>query len=65
MITVYLKPGCPYCANTLRIINERNISQLLLKHDQIVSKGYETRHIISGLANHIRELILCKNKKTY
>jgi len=25
MITVYLKPGCPYCANTLRIINERNI----------------------------------------
>lgn len=46
------------------LINERNISQLLLEHDQIVSKGYETRHIISGLANHIRELILCKNKKT-
>ena len=25
MITVYLKPGCPYCANTLRIINERGL----------------------------------------
>ena len=25
MIVVYLKPGCPYCANTLRIIEENNI----------------------------------------
>ncbi len=46
------------------LINNNDLSQLLLEHDQIVSKGFETRDIISGLANHIRELILCKDPKT-
>ena len=46
------------------LINNNDLSQLLLEHDQIVSKGFETKDIISGLANHIRELILCKDLKT-
>jgi len=50
--------------NLTELIKKNDITGLILKYDQIMSKGYETKYFISGLANHIRELILCKDPKT-
>ncbi|NAS30270.1 DNA polymerase III subunit gamma/tau [Flavobacteriaceae bacterium R38] len=41
-----------------------NIPQLLLDFNDILSKGFDGHHFISGLASHFRDLMVCKNEST-
>ncbi len=47
-----------------RLIQERNIPELLVYFNEILSRGFEGHHFISGLASHFRDLMICKNPKT-
>src|SRR5690606_28532215 len=41
-----------------------DIPQLLLKFDEVSSRGFDRHHFISGLASHFRDLMVCTNKET-
>lgn len=41
-----------------------NISDALLTLNEILSKGFEAQHFISGLSSHFRNLLVCKDEKT-
>ncbi len=43
---------------------ENNIAGTLLTFDQILDKGFDGHHFISGLSGHIRDLLVCKDQKT-
>jgi len=40
------------------------IPELLLKYNEILSKGFDGHHFITGLASHFRDLLVCKNEST-
>ena len=40
------------------------IPEALIQYDSIVQKGFDGEQFISGLANHLRNLYLCKDPKT-
>ncbi len=41
-----------------------NIPDLLVLFNEIVSKGFDAHHFVSGLASHFRDLMVCKNPST-
>lgn len=45
-------------------ILENNIPQLLIDYDQIMVKGFDGQHFLSGLASHFRDLMVCKDERT-
>lgn len=45
-------------------ILENKIPELLISFNEILSKGFDAHHFISGLASHFRDLMVCKNQKT-
>ncbi|MEH6407221.1 MAG: DNA polymerase III subunit gamma/tau, partial [Leeuwenhoekiella sp.] len=46
------------------LILENNIPQLLLNFNEILSRGFDGHHFISGLASHFRDLMVCKTEAT-
>ncbi len=46
------------------LILENNIPQLLIDYDQIMIKGFDGQHFLSGLASHFRDLMVCKDERT-
>ena len=46
------------------LILENNIPQILVSYNDILSKGFDGHHFISGLATHFRDLLVCKNPAT-
>ncbi|KQC33946.1 DNA polymerase III subunit gamma/tau [Nonlabens sp. YIK11] len=46
------------------LILENNIPQLLIDYDQIMVKGFDGQHFLSGLASHFRDLMVCKDERT-
>lgn len=46
------------------LILENNIPQCLVDYDEIMSKGFDGHHFISGLASHFRDLMVCQDAKT-
>jgi DNA polymerase-3 subunit gamma/tau len=46
------------------LILENNIPQILLSYNEILAKGFDGHHFISGLASHFRDLLVCKNPAT-
>lgn len=40
------------------------IPELLLEFNKIIAEGFDGNHFISGLSNHFRDLIICKNLET-
>jgi DNA polymerase-3 subunit gamma/tau len=46
------------------LILENNIPQLLVDYDQIMIKGFDGQHFLSGLASHFRDLMVCKDQRT-
>jgi DNA polymerase-3 subunit gamma/tau len=46
------------------LILENNIPELLLTYNDILSKGFDGHHFISGLASHFRDLMVTKNPAT-
>ena len=45
-------------------ILQGNTSDILLILNNIISKGFEPQHFISGLGNHLRSLLVCKDPTT-
>ncbi len=41
-----------------------DLSQLMLRFDEILNKGFEPDIFINGLAEHLRNLLLCKDPQT-
>ena len=41
-----------------------NISALLLSYNEIINNGFDGQNFINGLANHLRDLLLCQDSKT-
>ncbi|NOZ46974.1 MAG: DNA polymerase III subunit gamma/tau [Chlorobi bacterium] len=43
---------------------ESDYREVLLTYNEILSKGFDGHNFINGLANHLRDLLVCKNEKT-
>ncbi len=43
---------------------EENSSNVLLVFDEILKKGFDARNFINGLAEHLRDLLVCKDEAT-
>ena len=43
---------------------QNDIPQSLVLLDNILSKGFDAHHFISGLASHFRDLLVCKHQQT-
>ncbi len=50
--------------NTTDYILENNIPKLLISFNDIIARGFDGHHFISGLASHFRDLMVCKNEET-
>ena len=46
-------------------IIEKNISEVLVTFDKIISNGFSEIDFIIGLSNHFRSLFFCKNENTF
>jgi len=46
------------------LLLENKIPEVLILYDDILAKGFDGHHFISGLASHFRDLLVCKNKET-
>lgn len=49
---------------TTDLILEHNIPKLLLLFSEVLAKGFEGHHFISGLASHFRDLLVCRHPET-
>jgi len=45
-------------------LREQNISQVMLIFDEILKKGFDGHNFIIGLAEHLRDLMVCKDEAT-
>ncbi|SFU42712.1 DNA polymerase-3 subunit gamma/tau [Pustulibacterium marinum] len=45
-------------------ILENKIPDLMLQFNEILSRGFDAHHFVSGLASHFRDLMVCKNEAT-
>ena len=50
--------------NVTDLILENKIPELLLAYNEILSKGFDGHHFISGLASHFRDLLVSMNPAT-
>ena len=46
------------------LILKNNIPQVLIAFNEILGKGFDGHHFISGLASHFRDLLVAKDKST-
>ena len=46
------------------LILSNDIPKLLVLLDELLSKGFDAHHFISGLASHFRDLMVCKHQET-
>ncbi len=49
---------------TTDLLLENNIPQVLIHFNEILGKGFDGHHFISGLASHFRDLLVAKDKAT-
>lgn len=49
---------------TTEYLLKGDIPKVLVFFNQILAKGYDGQHFISGLASHFRDLLVCKNTVT-
>ena len=43
---------------------EGNVPQVLMLFDEILKNGFEAQYFVSGLSNHLRDLLVCKDAIT-
>ncbi|MEM7186039.1 MAG: DNA polymerase III subunit gamma/tau [Bacteroidota bacterium] len=46
------------------LLMENKIPDALIRYDEILSRGFDGHHFISGLASHFRDLLVSKNEAT-
>ena len=50
--------------NVTELILENKIPELLVAYNDILSKGFDGHHFVSGLASHFRDLLVSKTPAT-
>ena len=50
--------------NVTDLILENKIPDLLMSFNDILSRGFDAHHFVSGLASHFRDLLVCKTPAT-
>ena len=50
--------------NITDLILANKIPELLMAYNDILSKGFDGHHFVSGLASHFRDLLVCKTPST-
>lgn len=53
-----------YYVKVTDLILENKIPELLLAYNDILAKGFDGHHFVSGLASHFRDLLVSKNPTT-
>ena len=53
-----------YYFNIVDSLLQGDLPQTLIYFDEILEKGFEGSHFISGLASHLRNLLVCKDERT-
>ncbi|MBC7425222.1 MAG: DNA polymerase III subunit gamma/tau, partial [Bacteroidia bacterium] len=53
-----------YYFNVTDSILSQNISEVLLYFDQVLDKGFDGQLFLSGLSEHFRNLMVCRDKQT-
>lgn len=53
-----------YYFNLTDAFIEGNVPQVLVLFDEILKKGFEAQYFVSGLSNHLRDLLVCKDAIT-
>lgn len=46
------------------LLLSNNIPKVLVAYNEILAKGFDGHHFITGLASHFRDLLVCKNEET-
>ena len=52
-----------YFFNISNLLYESKFTEIILIHNEILQKGFESYSLLNGLSNHFRNLLLSKNKK--
>ncbi len=50
--------------NTTNLLIENKIPEVLLEFNEVLNKGFDGHHFISGLASHFRDLLVAKDSTT-
>lgn len=53
-----------YYLKVTDLIIQNDIPNLLLAYNDILAKGFDGQHFVTGLASHFRNLMVCKNPAT-
>lgn len=53
-----------YYFKTVEAALEKNVSSVLMTFNEILEKGFDGHNYISGLNNHLRDLLVCKDEVT-
>ena len=53
-----------YYFNVVNAFLEGNVSKALLLFNEILNRGFEAQHFITGLSSHLRDLLVCKDPVT-
>src|SRR5690606_19931681 len=53
-----------YYLRVTDLIIANDIPNLLLTFDEILAKGFDGNHFVTGLASHFRNLLVCRNPQT-
>ncbi len=53
-----------YYFNVVNAFLEGNVSKALLIFNEILNKGFEAQHFVTGLSSHLRDLLVCKDPVT-
>lgn len=53
-----------YYFRTVEALSSNNISELMLIFDEILKNGFDGHNFIIGLAEHLRDLLVCKTDET-
>ena len=53
-----------YYFNVVNAFLEGNVRKALLIFNEILNKGFEAQHFVTGLSSHLRDLLVCKDPVT-
>jgi len=53
-----------YYFRALDMMHKKDVSSLFLLFDEVLSNGFDAQHFLSGLNEHIRNLLMCKYPNT-
>ncbi|MCL3780903.1 DNA polymerase III subunit gamma/tau [Prolixibacteraceae bacterium JC049] len=53
-----------YYFKLVELMQKGNVSEVLLTFNEIINSGFDAHHFVTGLSNHFRDLLVCKDAVT-